>query len=269
MHRRRHTTSPYRERQALRDIQRVETTRVPWAGEPMSVHQVPTGVDLLGLDSVGFAVSDLEAMATFLCGHLGMHELDRAPGRLLVGAGDGAATLTIVSAEGPREPGALRRLVLRVADVERAVAALPAETAVEGDRLELATFHGPEGLGLGFTLVAGGGIDYDVDHVRLRVSDPEQTRVALAGAGFVPRAEALHVADKYIALAGSPAPTERPLLDHVAVRVASLEAVAEQARERGLAGDERVAGGAFGIVLPGDEQIRIHFVERTPRTPAP
>ncbi|MFP5362302.1 MAG: VOC family protein [Thermoleophilia bacterium] len=269
MPRRRPATSPFRERQALRDIQRAEPTRAPWAGEPMGVHQVPTGVDLLGLDGVGLAVSDLEAMAAFLCGHLGMHELDRAPGRLLVGAGDGAATLTIVAAQRPREAGALRRLVLRVADVERAVGGLPAGTAVEGDQLELATFEGPEGLRLGFTLVAGGGIDYDVDHVRLRVSDPEQTRVALAEAGFVPRAAALHVADKYIALARSPASTERPLLDRIAVRVASAEAVAEQARERGLAIDDRAPDGTVGIVLPGDEQIRIHFVERTPHTDAP
>ena len=229
----------------------------------MSVHQVATGVDLLALDHVALSVGDPDAMAAFLCDHLGMHQLTRKPDLVVVGAGDRAATLTLVAAEGPREPGALARLVLRVADVERAVAALPAGTAIEGDRLELATFEGPEGLGLGFTLVAGGGIDYDLDHVVLRVSDPEQTRAALAEVGCVPRNQSLHIADKYIALADSPAWTQRPLLDHIAVRVDSVEAVAAQARERGLEIDERAAQDTLAIVLPGREQISLHFVKQT------
>lgn len=263
MRRRRQPKSPFREREALRDIQRTAPARVPWAGEPLSVHHVATGVELLALHSVGLAVSDPAAVAAFLCDHVGMHELERTPGRAVVGAGDRAATLALIAAEGPREAGALRRLVLRVADVQRAVAALPAGTAVEGDLIEQAGFEAPEGLRLGFTLVAGGGIEYDVDHVRLRVAEPELTTVALAEAGFVPRGQALHVADKYIALSGSPARTERPLLDHLAVRVASVEAVATKASERGLAIDERAANDACGVVLPGAEQIRIHFLERT------
>lgn len=264
MPRRRPPKSPFRERDALREMQRAETTRVPWAGEPLSVHHVPTGVELLALDGVGLAVSDPAAVGAFLCEHVGMHELDRAPGTAVVGAGDRAATLTLVAAEGPREAGPLRRLVLRVGDVERAVAALPAGTPVEGDLIERAGFEGPEGLRIGLTLVAGGGIDYDVDHVRLRVSEPEQTTAALAEVGFVPRAQALHVADKYIALSDSPGRVRRPLLDHIAVRVASVEAVATKARERGLPVAER-AEGTCGVLLPGPEQIRIHFVAQTSR----
>ena len=261
MSRRRTPNSPYRERAVLRSIQAgADTSPRPWVDEPLSVHQVSTGVDLLALTGVGLAVSDPGATAAFLCDHVGMRELDRAPGRVFVGAGGRAATLTLFAAEGPREPGALRRLVLRVANVERAVAALPTETAVEGDQLERATFHGPEGIGLGFTLVAGGGIDYDLDHVLLRISDPEQTRVALTQAGCVPRARALHIADKYISLAGEPGATPRPLLDHIAVRVESVEAVAAKARERGLEIDERGGDDAFAIVLPGPEQIRLRFI---------
>lgn len=265
MRQRPHAKSPYRERHYLRSMQRAAPAHVPWVDEPMSVHHVPTGADLLGLDNVGLAVSDPVAMATFFCRHAGMRERDRRPGRIVVGAGDRAATLTLVAADGAREAGTLRRLILRVADVGRAVAALPAQTAVEGDQLELATFEGPEGLSLGFTLVAGGGIDYDIDHVLLRVCDPEQTRVALAEVGFVPRAQALHVADKYIGLASATGCTARPLLDHVAVRVASLDAVAAKARERSLEIDERAPDGAFGVVLPGPEQIRLHFVEQASR----
>ena len=224
---------------------------------------MPTGVDLLALVDVGLAVPDVDAVARFLCEHLGMHELDRSRDRAVLGAGDGAATLSLARAEGPREAGALRRLVLRVADVERAAAALPAGTPVEGDLIERAGFTGPAGIGFGFTLVAGGGIDYDIDHVDLRVRDLELTRVALAEAGFVPRAQALHVADKYIALApGGAGGAERPLLDHIALRVASLEAVVAGASARGLEIGEPAAGEALAVVLPGPERLRLRFVSR-------
>ena len=262
---RRQPDSPYRRRALLRDLQRIDPRPEPWAGEPLSVHAVPTGVDLLALDGVGLAVCDPAAAAAFMCDHLGMLELDRAAGRVVVGAGGRAATLSLIAAEGPREGGALGRLILRVADIERAVAALPDGTAVDGDRFELARFRGPEGVELGFTLVAGGGIDYDIDHVRLRVSDPDATRVALAQAGFVPRAHALHVADKYVALAASPGPAERSLLHHIGVRVESVEAVAATVRARGLEVDEPVAGDAVGVVLPGPERIRLRFSTQTPR----
>jgi catechol 2,3-dioxygenase-like lactoylglutathione lyase family enzyme len=234
------------------------------AGEPIATHRVPTGIDLLALHHVALAVADPAAMAAFLCDHVGMHELVRNGHLLVVGAGTGAAAVSLVAAEGPREPGALERLVLRVADVERALAALPAATEIEGDRFELATFEGPEGLGLGFTMVAGGGIDYDLDQLVLRVSDIAQTSVALAEIGCVPRGAALHVADKSITLHGSPGSAARPLLHHIALRVESVEAVSAKARERELAIDEPVGEDAFAIVLPGPEQIRLRFVGPLP-----
>ena len=230
----------------------------------MALHRVPTGIDLLALDHVALAVADPIATAAFLCDHVGMHELVRNGDRLVVGAGSGAAAVSLVAAEGPREPGALERLVLRVADVERALAALPAATEIEGDRFELATFEGPEALGLGFTMVAGGGIDYDLDHIVLRVSDVAQTSVALAEIGCVPRGEALHIADKNITLTGPPASAERPLLEHIALRVESVANVAAQARRRGLAIDEPAQENTFAIVLPGPEQIRLRFVGPLP-----
>lgn len=258
---RRPPRSPFRERAALRQMQVSQTSPGPRIGEPMSVHRVSTGADLLALDHVGLSVADPQAMADFLCDHVGMHRLVGEADLTVVGAGGRAATLKLAAAAGPREPGALVRLVLRVADVAGAVAMLPAATAVEGDRLERATFWGPEGLGLGFTMVAGGGIDYDLDHVVLRCHDPEQTRAALAEAGFVPRGQALHVADKYVTLTKSPGRTARPLLNHIGVRVDDVAAVA---REPGLDIGELATDGAGAIVLPGPEQIGLHFVTQTP-----
>lgn len=227
----------------------------------MPLHRVRTGVDLLALHDVGLAVSDAGAMARFLCEHLAMHELDRTPDRVVLSAADGATTLSLIPAGGPGPPAASGRLVLRVADVEGAAAALPAATVVAGDRFERADFPGPEGIGLGFTLVAGGGIDFDVDHLVLRVADADATRVALAEAGFVPRAQSLNVAGKYITLAAPTGAGARLPLHHVTVRVDSVEAVAASARAANFEIAEPGDGGTLAVVVPGPERIRLQFVE--------
>ncbi|MBW3654211.1 MAG: TetR family transcriptional regulator, partial [Actinobacteria bacterium] len=137
--------------------------------------QAHTAIDLLALDHVALALADPGAMAAFLCDHIGMRELARSADGVLVGADPRAAKLRLLPAQGPREPAALARLVLRVADLEHAVASLPPGIELEEDGPDLIAFEGPEGLGLGFTLVAGGAIDYDLDHVVLRVADPQET----------------------------------------------------------------------------------------------
>ena len=261
---RRRGPSRYRQQALLRHSRPPDRSAGFRADEPMRVQQARTGADLLALDHVALAVADPGAAAAFLCDHVGMQELARTDDRVVVGGDGRAAPLMLVAAAGAREPGALARLVLRVADVERAVAALPAATAVEGDRIERAGFRGPEGLGLGFTLVAGGGIDYDLDHVVLRVGDPEQTRLVLAGLGFAPRAQSLHVGDKYVTVTEAPAATRRPLLHHIAVRVESLDAVAALAHARGLETEGSAEEGSLAVVLPGREQIRLRFVGTTP-----
>ena len=222
--------------------------------------QAHEAIDLLALDHVALAVADPGAMGAFLRECAGMQELGRSGDALVVGPGDHGASIRLFAAEGPREPGALVRLVLRVADLKRATAALPGDVEVREEAPDLVTFEGPEGLGLGFALVAGGAIDYDLDHVVLRTADPEDTRIALAEFGCVPRGEALHIADKRIVLEELPAFTDRPLLDHIAVRVQSIEPVAAQAQARGAELGEARTADAFSVVLPGPEQISLHFV---------
>ena len=221
-----------------------------------------TAIDLLALDHVALCVADAVAMAAFLCEHVGMQELGRSGDALVVGAGDHGASIRLLAGEGPREPGALRRLVLRVADLRRATALLPGDVEVREEAPDLVTFEGPEGLGLGFALVAGGGIDYDLDHIVLRVADPEDARVALAQFGCVPRGESLHVADKRIVLEELPSWSDRPLLGHIAVRVESIEPVASQAQAQGAELGEATADGTFSVVLPGPERLSLRFVAR-------
>lgn len=221
-----------------------------------------SAIDLLALDHVALAVADPGAMETFLCDYVGMQELGRSGDAVLIGADAHATKLSLIAAEGPMEPAALARLVLRVADLEAAVASLPSGTDVQKEAPDLVTFEGPEGLGLGFTPVTAGAIDYDLDHVVLRAADPEETRVALAEVGFVPSGDALHVAGKRIIVDELPAWSEQPQLAHIAVRVGSTEAIAAQARERGLEILEPETDDTFAIILPGLERIRLDFVAR-------
>lgn len=228
----------------------------------ISVHPVAhDATDLLALDHVALAVSDHDATAAFFCEHLGMHELHRTTEVTLVAADARAAKLRLVAADGPTEPGALGRLVLRVADLEGAVASLPVPLRAEQSGPDIAAFEGPEGLGLALTSLTGGGIDYDLDRVVLRVSDPDEATIALAEWGFVPRGGTLHLADKRVTFEHGDATGQRSALEHIAVRVTSVDAMAAQARQRGVEIEERADDGSFAVVLPGPERIKLAFVE--------
>ncbi len=220
----------------------------------------------LALDHVALWVGDRDAMAAFLCNHLGMQELERTEKFTLLGADARRGKLSLFPAEGPRDPGALLRVVLRVADLERALASLPASLEVERPVPETAVFEGPEGLGLGLTSVMGGGVDYDLDHVVLRVDDPDEATVALTELGFVPRGGALHVGDKQLRLEEDPAlARERPLLNHIGLLVESVEAVEVQARQRGLEVEELAdASNTVAVFVRGPERIRLEYIQARP-----
>ena len=131
------------------------------------------------LDHVALWVSERAAVADFLYRHLGMHEIERTDSFTLCGVDARLGKLTLFDAPGPREPGALERIVLRVGDLDAALAGLPAEVQLRpDDGTATAAFAGPDGVPLG--LVQAPGRDYDLDHVLLRVSDPERSAQILA-----------------------------------------------------------------------------------------
>ena len=105
-----------------------------------------------------------------------MHVIERTDAFTLVGADARRGKLTLFAAEGPRDPGALERVVLRVSDLDAALAAAAGRSrrsTVRGDGR--ATFEAPEGLGLGLVAATGTDLDYDIDHVVLRVPDPARS----------------------------------------------------------------------------------------------
>src|SRR6266571_914079 len=119
------------------------------------------------LDHVAYWVADRDPIAEFVTAHLGMHVIDRTESFTLVGSDARRGKLTLFDADGPREPGVLERVVLRVSDLDAALERLPADLAIERRSPGLATFDGPEGLALGLTASSGDGPDYDIDHVVL------------------------------------------------------------------------------------------------------
>jgi catechol 2,3-dioxygenase-like lactoylglutathione lyase family enzyme len=213
------------------------------------------------LDHVALWVADRQRLAGFLTDNLGMHVIERTDRFTLVGADARRGKLTLFSAEGKREPGALAYVGLRVADLDRALAALPGGLGIERDG-RTARFTGPESLGL--ALVEGDtSVDYDIDRVVFVVRDEATTREALGGLGFSLEGGRLTAGDAEIELVqGDPGVSEYPLLNHLGLRVESVEEHIAEARERGLEIADIVdAANTSAVFVWGPERIKLEYVE--------
>ena len=228
----------------------------------MTRPQADVATSLLGIAHIALRVLDPDELSGFLCDHLVMERTDTAEGFSVLGPAGGSTRLLLSQAEVAADPGVLERVVLRVADLERAVSLLPEGLDVEHPEPGLAAFEGPQGLGLGLTSVFG-GIDYDVDHVVLRAMNPDETTIALAQLGFVPTGSALHVGDKQVRIEpGIRSVGEQGLLSHIGVLVESVDAVADQALRGGLAPDRlTLPPNGLGIYIRGPERIRVEYAE--------
>jgi len=220
------------------------------------------------LDHVALWVAGREPLARFLCDHVGMHVIEQTDKFTLVGSDARRGKLTLFDAEAPRAVGALERVYLRVSDLDAAVKRLPDDLDVKLASPGVAEFEAPEGLALGLTDNGGEApaVEYDLDHVVLRVADPDTTFEALAELGFTPDGGRLVVADKHVELVGGGEPEgERPLLNHIALLVDSAQAVHEEARARGLDVQDFVdAPNTLAVFLWGPDRIRLEYVEHKP-----
>jgi len=217
-------------------------------------------VKIESLDHVALWVRDRDTLARFLTSHLGMHVIDRADRFTLVGSDARRGKLTLFHAEGERDPGALVRVAFRVRDLGAALAGLPPDLPVE-HRGGAALFGGPEGLGLG--LVEAEGVEYDIDHVALRVPDPAKTFPDLLRFGFVNEDGRLRAGDSYVELeVGEPGEPERPLLNHLGLRVESAGQHLAEAESLGLAiADVVDAANTYAVFVWGPERIKLEYVE--------
>ncbi|CAA9497827.1 MAG: Serine phosphatase RsbU, regulator of sigma subunit [uncultured Solirubrobacteraceae bacterium] len=236
-----------------------ENSTAPGA-DSSSAGAVPTS-----FDHVALWVADRGPIVDLLCGHLGMHVIDATDAFSLVGADARRGKITLFDAPGPRDPGVLGRVALRVADLDAALAALPDDLAVERDGDE-ARFEAREGLRLALVEVPGTDVDYDLDHVTLRVSDVGQVAEGLARLGLERHGDRLTVAGKEIRLEGGGAREgDRPLLNHLAVLVDSAAEAEAGARRRG---DEIAAvvdaANTLAVFVWGPDRIKLEYVEHKP-----
>jgi catechol 2,3-dioxygenase-like lactoylglutathione lyase family enzyme len=223
------------------------------------------------LDHVALWVADRDRIADFLTDRVGMHVVDRTDAFTLVGSDARRGKLTLFSAEGPREQGALKHVALRVSSLENAERVLGDRLEIERPRDGEAYFDVSEGLRLGL-VEAPTEVDYDLDHVALWSATPEETAEAYEQLGFsavergpsgAPRVEAGGAFVEFHR--GQPGDPERPLLNHLAVKVESAEEHIAEARDLGLEIADIVdAPNTYAVFVWGPEHVKVEYVEHKP-----
>jgi catechol 2,3-dioxygenase-like lactoylglutathione lyase family enzyme len=214
------------------------------------------------LDHVAFWLADREPIAEFLTSHVGMHVIDRQDNFTLVGADARRGKLTLFSAEGPREQGAFKHVALRVSDLAKAREALPGGA---GDDVEL-------GQGVRVRLVeTETDSEYDLDHVALYSADPEATAEEYRRYGFAAAAPSpeghprVEVGGAHVEFhPGEPGDPEKPLLNHLAVLVDSVDEHIAEAEDMGVVDNVVDAANTRAVFVWGPERVRIEYVEHKP-----
>jgi catechol 2,3-dioxygenase-like lactoylglutathione lyase family enzyme len=206
------------------------------------------------LDHVAFWLADREQIAEFVTTRLPLHVIDQQDNFTLVGADARRGKLTLFDAEGPREQGAFKHVALRVSK-------LP-DSETEFDLSE----------GVKVKLVqATTDSEYDLDHVALFSADPARTAEEYARFGFdsvepspdgQPRVE---VGGAYVEFhPGEPGDPEKPLLNHLAVLVDSVDEHIAEAEEMGVVDNVVDAANTRAVFVWGPERVRIEYVEHKP-----
>jgi len=223
------------------------------------------------LDHVALWVAEREPIADFVVRHLGMHVVDQTERFTLLGSDARRGKLTLFSAKGPRERGALKHVALRVGDLDAALSGLPDDLDVDRSNEGAAFFDVAEGLRLGL-VEAETDVPYDLDHAALFSERPDEAPAAYEPLGFsraepgasgAPRVE---VGGAHVEFhAGRPGDPERPLLNHLAVLVDSAEDHIAEAKELGVEiADVVDAANTYAVFLWGPERVKLEYVEHKP-----
>jgi len=115
-------------------------------------------------------------------------------------------------------------------------------------------------------VAADDGVAYDLDHVAFRVADPETTFAQLAELGFDVQDGRLKAGNAYVELEqGETEEPERPLLNHLGLRVDSADHHIREAEERGLEIADIVdAANTYAVFVWGPDGIKLEYVEHKP-----
>ena len=150
-------------------------------------------------------------------------------------------------------------------DISAGLAELPPDLAVERPDDGRIEFEGPQRVP--FALVAAAdGVAYDLDHVAFRVADPDSTFGQLAELGFAVEDGRLKAGDAFVELEqGAADEPERPLLNHLGLRVESADDHIREAEERGLEiADVVDAENTYAVFVWGPDGIKLEYVEHKP-----
>jgi catechol 2,3-dioxygenase-like lactoylglutathione lyase family enzyme len=220
------------------------------------------------LDHVALWTDERDAIADFAVAHLGMHVIERTDRFTLVGRDARRGKLTLFAAEGPRSPGALVHVGLRVSNLQAAVRGLPPGVSAGGDdgrRIE----HAPGGLRVAL-VEAPTESEWDLDHVALHSGDPVRAAAGYERLGFEPASPGpsghprVTVGGAFVEFwpGGSGHEPERPLLNHLAVLVDSAASCRAEAERLGVEIDDWVDGpNTLAVFLRAPDEVRVEYVE--------
>jgi catechol 2,3-dioxygenase-like lactoylglutathione lyase family enzyme len=223
------------------------------------------------LDHVALWVADRDRIADFLTTNVGMHIVERTDDFTLVGSDARRGKLTLFAEEGPRERGPLKHVALRVASLDQALGDLSGDVELDRPRDGEVYFDVFEGLRLGL-VEAQTDVEYDLDHVALYSADPEATAEEYGPLGFHSAgagpsgADRVEVGGAFVEFhEGDATEPERPLLNHLAMRVESASEHIEAAKQLGVEIDKVVdAANTYAVFLWGPERVKLEYVEHKP-----
>ena len=188
-------------------------------------------------------------------GRIGLRVIEQTERFTLLGVDARRGKLTLFDAPGsdgaaPRERGALKRIGLRVSALDGR------DPVVDlGEGLELVLVE------------AVTDVDLDLDHVELVSADPAAAARQWQALGFALEEDGrLSVGGAWLELSqGEPGEPERPLLNHLAVLVDSVEEHQAEAEELGVEIDDVVdAPNTLALFVWGPDRVKLEYVEHKP-----
>jgi len=215
------------------------------------------------LDHVALWTSERDALAAVLVDGCGMHEIQRTDDFTLVGGDARGGKLTLFEAEGPRDPGALATVGVRVPRLDEVRSRLTGMGVPFVTNGRQTTLDAPSGVPLLLVDEASGVPE--LDHVALRVRAPDAALAAFERMGLEREDGELRVAGARIFVRAGDARTDRPLLNHLGLLVDDSRRAEVEARDRGLTIDRVVdADNTRAVFVEGPDGILVEYLEHKP-----
>ena len=204
------------------------------------------------IDHVALWIPNRAAVTARVLRFFDVRVLEEEDDFTLLGSDLELGKLTLFDAPGPRDESQLMHVAFRTSHGDEV------KDVEVGDALHLLRMPQPEESS-----------PTDLDHIALRVPDDETSAVQWMAFGFehvepriVPSAR-LRLGDTYLELhPGTALPTERPLLNHIGLRVESIDPYLDGSAEIELEILETVEGdNSRSLFVQGPNDVRLELIE--------